>query len=183
MTRRLLAVVAGVVVGAIGVGACGGDADRSAEAERQVSAALADRFDGPDAVEVDCPDDVDLEAGTSITCDLAVDGSTPQPATFDVDQDGVLVLTVSVMPTAVLESYLVGELTTSAEGPVTATCGAEPLLIGAVGATFPCSAVRVDDGAAFDVPVEVAALDGSVRYDVAPVTTVPTTVVTTPPPG
>lgn len=181
--RRLLAVGAVGAVGVVavlGLAGCGRDSDRSAVAERQVRSALADRFEDPDAVEVDCPDEVGVEPGTSITCDLTVDGSAPKAATFDVGEDGVLVLTAAVMPTGALEDYLVGELGSAAEGPVTATCGADPLLIGPVGDTFPCSVVRVDDGQAFDVPVEVAAIDGTVTYDVIPVTAGATTTTAVP---
>ena len=172
--RRVLAVlVAAVAV----LGACGDEADSTAEAERQVFAALAGRFEEPDDVEVTCPDDLVLEAGSSLACELVIGDATPQRAEFDVNEDGILVLANAVIPTTDAEAFLVTQLEPSAEGPVAVDCGEEPLIVGVVGDTFMCAATRTADGVEFPVMVDIAGLDGVVRLQhyVVPTTAVPAT--------
>ena len=117
-----------------------------------------------------CPDDADLAEGATLDCDVAVDGGEAQRVALEVGADGHATLTSAMIPTQAAEAYLVGELAGPAQSDVTVDCGDLALLIGAVGA-FTCEAVRASDGAAFDVTVEVGALDGTVRYRVETTTT------------
>lgn len=181
---RVPSAVAWLVVAAVGLGpiGCGQDADRVAEAERQVVAALADRFDDPDAVEVTCPDDLDLEPGSALACDLTVGDGTPQRAEFDINEDGILVLANAVIPTAAAEAYFVERLVGPAEGEVTVDCGDEPLIVGGVGDAFSCTAVRTADGTSFTVTADITGLDGAVQLQHFVVPTTATTAPAAPPP-
>ena len=180
--RRLGAFAVGAVALSAVLGACAEETTPSAELEQRVLEALADRFEDPDDVEVICPDDLVIEAGSTLACDLAVGDAAPQTATFDVNEDKVVMPASAVIPTADAEDFLVEQIRPSAE--VAVDCGETPLIVGDVGDTFTCTATRLEDGAIFDVDVDIAALDGSVhrvQFLVPPTTTtLPTAAV---PPG
>jgi hypothetical protein len=157
---------------AAGLLAACGSADRVGETEDAVAAVLAERLDHEiDAVEVTCPDDADLADGASLECEVAVDGEGPQALALEIGAEGNARLISAVIPTSAAEAYLVDELAGPAQSDVEVDCGDAPLLIGAVGDTFTCEAVRASDGAAFDVTVELTAVDGTVRYRVETTTT------------
>ena len=172
LARRAGLAAAGV---AVLVAGCGSE-DRVAEAEVGIAAALAERLEVDDVV-VTCPDDAELEDGSSLACDVAVGGAEPQPVPFSIGDGGTVSPSAAVIPTAAVEAYLASELATAAEGEVDADCGDAPLLVHEVGSTFECTAERLTDGALFEVTVEVRSVDGSVTYTVATTTT--TTTATT----
>ena len=171
MTRNAI-VAAAVAVVALAAG-CGAD-DRVADTEAAIASVLAQRLDEPAAaVAVACPDDADLDEGSTIECEVAISGSDAQRVGLEIGAEGGATLTSAVIPAEAAEAYLVTELSGPAQSEVTVDCGPRPLLVGAVGDTFTCEVVRETDGVAFDVTVEVAALDGTVRYRVETTTSSP----------
>lgn len=173
--RRHLAVLAAALVA---LGACG-SSDRIGEVEQAIAAVLADRVALPDgSLVVTCPGDTDLDAGSRLECDVAVDGADGQPVALVVDDGGTVRLESAVIPTGAAEQYLSAELQGPAEAGVAVSCGEEPLLVHAVGSTFTCDAVRTTDSTSFEVTVEVTGSDGTVRYRVEQ----PTTTATSGPP-
>lgn len=163
---------------ALAVAAGCGTTDRVAEAEEGIAAALAQRL-AVDEVRVSCPDDAELDDGSTLACDVAVGGGDPQPVAFTIGSGGAVSPAVAVIPTTSVEEYLASELAVAAEGEVVADCGGAALVVHDVGETFTCTVDRVSDGARFEVTVEVRSLDGSVTYSVATTTTT-TAPITTP---
>jgi hypothetical protein len=179
--RALL--VAAVVVG-VAAGCGEAKPDPAAEAASGVRSVLAERLDSdPDDVIVTCPEDLDVDPGVTFACAVGVAGAAPVDIDLAVAADGTVELRRAVVPTSAAEAYLVAELAGPAEGPVTADCGAAPLLVADVGDELRCEVVRSSDGAVRTVTVTVLGLDGTVRYQVeaeaATTTTVPTTTVPT----
>lgn len=151
------------------------------EAEAAIAGLVAARVDADvEDVVAACPDDATLEAGTELTCTVAVDGEQPVEVAFVFgDEEGSPAeLRRAVIPTADAETYLAGELEVAAEGPVELDCGTGSLLVRNVGGTFRCRVERVADGAEFTVTVTVVGLDGTVRHRVDPTTTTTTTPTT-----
>ena len=185
MTRAHCAVALAAAVLVLG---CGEDeVDPGAEAAEGVAAVVAERLDtAPDDVAVTCPEDVAVEPGAEFACRVVVADAEPVDLDLVVGADGTVELRRAVIPTAAAEAYLVGELAGPAEGPVTADCGATPLLVADVGDDLRCEVVRSSDGAVHTVTVTVLALDGTVRYRVEAAGAVPsatTTTATTAPPS
>lgn len=153
----------GVEVGAVR----GGDP----EVESAVRRLVADRIDdSAGEVAATCPgvsglDDVDT--GDAVRCRFSVGGGADQPVDLTVDADGALVLSSAILDRTEVEAFLAGELEGPAEGTVSVSCGDEPAIVGAVGGSFACEAVRAADGEAFDVRVVVRSLDGELEYSVA----------------
>jgi hypothetical protein len=149
-----------------------GSTDRVGATEEAIASVLAHRLDETvESVVVTCPDDADLAEGAALECDVTVDGGGPQAIALEIGTEGNAQLVSAVIPTGAAEEYLVAELVGPAQSGVEVDCGAAPLLIGAVGETFTCEAVRASDGVVFDVAVELTSLDGSVRYRVETTTT------------
>lgn len=147
---------------------CGEDpVDPGVEAAAGVAAVVAERL-GADAgaVDVTCPEDLDVEASPSFSCSVAVAGARPVDLPLSVGADGAVELRRAVVPTDAAEAYLAQELAGPAEGEVRADCGEAPLLVADVGDELVCEVVRSADGAVRTVTVTVLALDGTVRYRV-----------------
>jgi hypothetical protein len=173
----------------VAVGGCSEEKpDPAAEAAAGVKDVLVERLESdPDDVVVTCPEDLAVEPGVTFACAVRVAGADPVDIDLAVGADGTVELRRAVVPTAAAETYLVGELTGPAEGPVSADCGTAPLLVADVGDELRCEVVRADDGAVRTVTVTVLALDGTVRDRVEAEPAVPpvettTTLPTAPPP-
>ena len=176
MRRAALLVVVVVLLAACG----DDDADPGAEAEDGVAGVVAERLDAEAAdITVTCPEDLEVEPGLDFTCEVAVQDAEPVDLDLTVADDGTVELRRAVIPTEAAESYLSEQLAPTAEGPVGADCGDEPLLVADVGDELRCEVTRESDGAVRPVVVTVLSLDGSVRYRVEAPTT--TTATTTPP--
>ena len=181
MSRRFAGGVAAALFGLALVG-CGDDEPARAQvAEERITESLNDVLEDLGPVAVACPDDVEVAAGETLTCDVTVDGAQAQAVAFQVGEDGVISRTSVLIPKAAAEAYLVEDLTTAAEGPVEVTCGAEALIVREVGEAFSCTSVRLNDGATFLVDVKVTSDDALVQYDLTPVPTTGTTQVAPPP--
>lgn len=170
--RFRLAAAVGVLAA---LGACAEDGpDAAEEAESALAAVVAERLDvGVPHVGVQCPEDLDVEAGTEFSCVVTVGDATPVDLALAVEADGTVELRRAVVPTQAAEEYLVAELAGPAESPVVADCGDAPLLVADIGDELRCEVVRTADGAVHPVVVTVLALDGTVRYRVEAPATVP----------
>lgn len=164
-------LVGGLAVAA-GLAGCGDDGpDAASEAAAGVAAVIAERVDVPvEDVEVVCPEDLEVAAGISFSCEVAVAGGEAVAIPLKVAADGTIELERAVIPTDAAEAYLTGQLTGPAEAPVATDCGDAALLVAAVGDELRCTAIRTSDGSTHAVVVTVVALDGTVRYRVEPAT-------------
>lgn len=173
MTARLATAAVVLALAA----ACGDDSPSPAEeAEAGIAAVVAERLASAGttsgAVAATCPDDLDPSVGETFACEIVVGDSDPVVVELSVQGSGTVELRRAVIPTAAAEDYLVGELETPAEGPVSVDCGDAPLLVADVGDELRCEVARRSDGALRTVTVTVVATDGTVRYVVeAPTST------------
>jgi hypothetical protein len=181
----LVRSVALAAASALAVGACADEeADPGAEAATSLVAVLAERLDvDVDEIEVDCPEDLEVEPGLAFTCSVTVEGADPVDLPLVVGDGGEIEQQRAVIPTAAAEAYLDAELEVPAEGPVDSDCGEVVLLVADVGDELRCEVRRSLDGATLPVVVTVLSLDGSVRYRVeAPAAGSPAVTVTPAPP-
>ena len=120
-------------------------------------------------VEVRCPEDIPVAAGTTTTCTATLDG---QPLSYGVRQDddrGNLTITHDrTLLVAEVEGAAAAQLTTDVGEDIVVACGPEgrTVLVNAAGAPIDCSAVNVaDPSIGADVVVTVDA-EGTVAYEV-----------------
>lgn len=134
--------------------------------EDAVEAVIAGRLDPDVSSEIVCPGASRPDPGEAVTCRASVDGGASEPFTLTADESGALVFDTAVLDRAAVEAFLVGELEVPAEGPVEVDCGDVAVLAGEVGDVLLCDAVRVADGAAYDVVLQIRSTDGELDYEV-----------------
>jgi hypothetical protein len=153
--RRTGLVVGGiagavVVLGGLGVGALalfGPSTLVTADVESEIVRITQEQAGVP-AQGVDCPEDIAVEAGSSVTCTATVDG---QPVTFTVTQDddeGNLTIThARLLPALEVEDAVSAQLSADVGEDVVAVCSAEgqTVIVNDPGTTIPCTAVNVAD--------------------------------------
>jgi hypothetical protein len=163
-----LVLIGGLVVGALFL--FGSETLDTAEAERQL-AQLTEEQVGLAATDVQCPDDVPLEAGTTTTCTATLDG---QPISFTVEQtddEGNVQITSdnTFVVLADVEAALDQQVGAEAEVEVSTTCDAEgrTVLVDGAGTPIPCTVSNAED--ASDSIEVVATVDeaGDVTFEVA----------------
>jgi len=162
-----LVLIGGLVVGALFL--FGGKVLDTAEAERQL-VQLTEEQVGLAATDVQCPDDVALEAGTVTTCTATLDG---QPVSFTVEQtddEGNVQITSdnSFVDIATVEASLTQQLGEVAGVEVISTCdtGGHSVLVDGIGRPISCTVTNAEDASdSVDVTATVDE-SGTVSYEV-----------------
>lgn len=164
-------ILAALVVAGLGIGAFflfSGQVLDTAEAERQI-VALTEEQAGVTVTDVDCPDDVEIAAGTVTTCTASLEG---QDVTFTVeqtdDEGNVTIESDQVyVPVTDVEALLTEQFATEAGLTVTSSCdaGERSVLVAADGLQLTCTVALTDDPS--DTGTVTADIDaaGNVTFD------------------
>ena len=167
-------VVGGVVVlGGLGVGALflfGSETLDSAEIEEEISA-LTQEVTGVAATDVECPTDIEPEAGSTFSCTAVLDGQGTSFTVEQTDDDGNVEITSDdqYVVIAEIESYLYDEaVSQNEEGtPIDISCDTEQaVVVGGLTEPLLCTATDTDTGDYVDLLVTVDQ-DGTVTYEAA----------------
>ncbi len=156
-----------VLVGGVAASGCAGGADQldMARVRRAVDTRAQTNYPGVTLGRVRCPTTVDKRRRGSFVCTLPVGGATLRIRVTQVDANGRLRLEAqqAVIQKAAAEYFVTGHASITS----TVSCGAQPVLVLAPGARFPCT-VTFNDGTMQTVTVRVVDTAGTVALETPP---------------
>ncbi|MGY1740159.1 MULTISPECIES: DUF4333 domain-containing protein [unclassified Blastococcus] len=174
--RRRTGVVVGSVAGAVvalgglGVGALhlvGSETLDTAAVEERI-AELTQELTGVAATGVECPADVEAEAGGTFSCTAVLDGQETSFTVQQTDDQGNVEITGDqrYVTVAEVEAYLLADVVVGESIEVSCDGEGRTVVVGALPEPMVCSVTDLESGDSLDVLVTVAD-DGTIGYEAA----------------